>query len=327
MDTFEYCVAIRTLGKAGEKYQALLNSIQKQTIQPKKILVYIAEGYPLPKETIGTEQYIKCPKGMITQRSLPFVEIDTEYTLFCDDDICFPVDFVKKLYDALIKSDSDCVSPHILGPEVVIKYNGSRLIRGLMTYEFPRRDDGWAVKVMRNGSFTYNPHHQEIMPTESAPGACLFIKIDAFHAIHFEDERWLEKMKYPIGEDLLFYYKLFINGYKVAMVFNTGIRHLDAGTGRTNLPKGWYRKTQMIWFIIPYRMRYNLKNISKTEKLKCICSYLLKMTEQFLVLPLRIIHHKRISYLLEFFKGIQDGYRYVHSEEYKKIPFFDAYHK
>ena len=35
----EYCVAIRTLGKAGDKYQALLDSLKAQTIQPKKILV------------------------------------------------------------------------------------------------------------------------------------------------------------------------------------------------------------------------------------------------------------------------------------------------
>lgn len=55
---FSYCVAIRTLGKAGEKYQRELDSLKNQTVQPQKILVYIAEGYELPKETIGIEQYI-----------------------------------------------------------------------------------------------------------------------------------------------------------------------------------------------------------------------------------------------------------------------------
>lgn len=54
----EYVAVIRTLGTAGEKYQTLLNSLDQQTIQPSKILVYIAEGYRIPKETIGKEQYI-----------------------------------------------------------------------------------------------------------------------------------------------------------------------------------------------------------------------------------------------------------------------------
>ena len=53
MKQFEYCAAIRTLGTAGDKYLQTLKSLQSQTIPPKKILVYIAEGYDLPKETIG----------------------------------------------------------------------------------------------------------------------------------------------------------------------------------------------------------------------------------------------------------------------------------
>lgn len=58
----EYTAVIRTLGTAGEKYQTLLDSLNRQTIQPSKILVYIAEGYTMPKETIGKEQYIYVKK-------------------------------------------------------------------------------------------------------------------------------------------------------------------------------------------------------------------------------------------------------------------------
>ena len=54
----QYTAVIRTLGTAGEKYQTLLNSLVAQTIQPSAILVYIAEGYPLPKDTLGKERYI-----------------------------------------------------------------------------------------------------------------------------------------------------------------------------------------------------------------------------------------------------------------------------
>lgn len=59
---FIYTAVIRTLGRAGQKYLDLLNSLQKQTIQPQNILIYIAEGYAIPKETIGVEKYIYVKK-------------------------------------------------------------------------------------------------------------------------------------------------------------------------------------------------------------------------------------------------------------------------
>lgn len=97
-----YTAVIRTLGKAGEKYQTLLESLDRQTIQPSKILVYIAEGYAIPKETIGKEQYIYVRKGMVAQRALPYQEVDTEYILFLDDDVYLPETAVAQLYQYLM---------------------------------------------------------------------------------------------------------------------------------------------------------------------------------------------------------------------------------
>ena len=77
MVEFEYTAVIRTLGTAGEKYQQLLDSLQAQTIAPQAIIVYIAEGYPLPKETIGIERYVYVKKGMVAQRALPYDEVQT----------------------------------------------------------------------------------------------------------------------------------------------------------------------------------------------------------------------------------------------------------
>ena len=82
MAEFEYTAVIRTLGTAGAKYQQLLDSLQAQSVAPKAIIVYIAEGYPLPKETIGTERYVYVKKGMVAQRALPYDEVQTEWMLF-----------------------------------------------------------------------------------------------------------------------------------------------------------------------------------------------------------------------------------------------------
>lgn len=53
-----YTAIIRTLGKAGQKFQTLLDSLCSQSIQPSAILVFLAEGYEIPNETCGKEEYI-----------------------------------------------------------------------------------------------------------------------------------------------------------------------------------------------------------------------------------------------------------------------------
>ena len=94
----EYTAVIRTLGKAGEKYQTLLDSLVSQTIPPKEIIVYIAEGYQFPKETCGKEKYVCVPKGMVAQRALRYDEVHTDYLLMLDDDVYLPGDAVERLF-------------------------------------------------------------------------------------------------------------------------------------------------------------------------------------------------------------------------------------
>ena len=95
-----YSVVIRTIGKAGDKYKALLNSIEKLNPSPIEIIVVIPEGYSLPKERIGNglkEKFIFSKKGMVEQRLRGIGEAKGEYLLICDDDISFDSDFVCKL--------------------------------------------------------------------------------------------------------------------------------------------------------------------------------------------------------------------------------------
>ena len=73
----QYTAVIRTLGKAGDKYQTLLNSLLAQTIAPTDIIVYIAEGYDIPKETVGVEKYVYVKKGLVAQRALSYSEVKT----------------------------------------------------------------------------------------------------------------------------------------------------------------------------------------------------------------------------------------------------------
>ena len=48
MENIDYAIVIRTIGKAGEKYLKLLESIKKLVPQPQEIIVVLPEGYGKP---------------------------------------------------------------------------------------------------------------------------------------------------------------------------------------------------------------------------------------------------------------------------------------
>ncbi|MDE6509079.1 MAG: glycosyltransferase [Muribaculaceae bacterium] len=232
-----YTAVIRTLGRAGEKYQRLLDSLCGQTIRPTRILVYIADGYPLPAETCGREEYIYVRKGMVAQRALRYDEVETEYILFVDDDVCFPADGVEKLFGELRRHDADVVAPDVfdnasrgLKSEIMMTLSGRMRAR--------RGDRTWAYKVMATAGYSYNksPENGAYLSQTNA-GPCFLCRKSDFLKIRFEDEVWLDRIGYAIGEDQIMFYKMYLAGLKSLTVFGTGIEHLDAGGNLGNKEK------------------------------------------------------------------------------------------
>ena len=84
-----------------------------QTIPPKEIIVYIAEGYPFPKETCGKGKYVYVPKGMVAQRALRYDEVHTNYLLMLDDDVYLPGDAVERLFSEMFENGGDVISPDV----------------------------------------------------------------------------------------------------------------------------------------------------------------------------------------------------------------------
>ena len=181
----KYTAVIRTLGKAGVKYQALLDSLCAQTIQPEAIIVYLADGYPIPKETCGREQYVYVKKGMVAQRALNYDEVSSEYILFLDDDVYVAPDGVEKLFEELRLNNADVISPDVF----------------------------------------------------DNAGPCFLCRKLDFLRIRFEDELWLDRTNYAIGDDQVMFYKMYLAGLKLLTVFGTGIKHLDAGENLGNKAK------------------------------------------------------------------------------------------
>lgn len=232
-----YTAVIRTLGRAGEKYQRLLDSLCAQTVRPDKILVYIAEGYPLPKATCGKEQYIYVKKGMVAQRALPYDEVNTEYILFLDDDLLLPDNFVETLFEELQNNEADVAAPDIFpNASRSLKAEIMMTLSGRMRARRGDRKEGY--KVMATSGFSYNKSPKKnAYISQTNAGACFLCRKMDFLKINFEEEKWLDKMGYPIGEDQVMFYKMYLSGLKQLTIFGTGIEHLDAGGNLGNNDK------------------------------------------------------------------------------------------
>lgn len=229
----KYTAVIRTLGTAGEKYQQELDSLMTQTMPPQEIIVYIAEGYPIPKETCGKEKYVYVKKGMVAQRALPYDEVKTEWILFLDDDVYLPSNGVEKLFEAVEKNGADVVSPNTFDHKNMGKT--SKLLNALMYKIKSFRSDTYSYKVLISGGFAYNSNiTKSFYWSETNAGVCFLARKNDFLNIHFEEDLWLDGTPYALPEDQVMYYKMFLSGLRVGTVFNSGIKHLDASTTINN---------------------------------------------------------------------------------------------
>lgn len=313
-----YSVSIRTLGTAGEKYQETLNSVARQTVKPEKVLVYIPHGYALPKETIGIEEYVRCDKGMVTQRSQPFDEITSEYILFLDDDLSFEADFVKKLFDGLLTMDGDCISP-----DIYRCHENNWLIKvrdylGGTKFHFKK---DWSFIIRNDSHYSYNNNpKKKVLLSQSGAGASYLCRKTAYQSIHFEDERWMETYPYACGDDQLFFYKLYLYGFKVLTSFDTEILHLDAGAGHLKDKTKFNYYFAYLDYIIWRRSVFEVKT-TKIAKLWSTCCYSIFYPLRGLPITiLRTIKHRSFIFFIQGFKAMRDARKYTKSEEYKSIP-------
>ena len=311
-----YSVAIRTLGKAGDKYQTLLDSLQRQTIKPQGIYVYIAEGYSLPNETIGEERYIYVNKGMVTQRALQYEDITSEYILFLDDDVYLPPDGVEKLFEAMLKMGANVVAPDVF-PNSERSFMG-KTIMAISGRMWPRKDDKkWAYKVMKNAGYSYNSSpSQNIYMSQTNAGPCFLCSKEDFINIHFEDEAWLEKCSYALGDDQVMFYKMSCMGYKQLTLFNTGIVHLDAGTTLQSEDK----EKKMIYADLRFKIIFWYRFIFEPENslVRILCILSLAYTI-IITLLLSVIRFRFDILRIKCF-AIHDALTFLRSEEYRNLP-------
>ena len=319
-----YSIAIRTLGEAGEKYQKLLNSIKQSKLQPEKIIVVLPQGYALPEEKLGNEQFVYCEKSMIQQRIEALKYINSEYTLFLDDDIAFDECFVEKLLKPLEERTFDCSTGPLFSFFPASK--AGRIVGTLtasVSKSFFHRD--MYVKILRSGGWSYHyfdTNEEHYYPTESFAWTCFMIRTEVMRELHMEDERaWLEKYGYAYGDDRVMAYKLIKMGHAACIVSNALYEHLDAktSTGGTEV------KSIKPVFGLPYmQVIFWNRFIQEFEKNKLqrlinrvwLLYWQIAMTGYHTI---KLLKPGYLPYWKAFQDGLKAGKAYVASEEYHKL--------
>lgn len=312
-----YSIAIRTLGTNLKVLRTELESISRQNIEPENVLVYIADGYARPDFTVGKEEYVWVRKGMVTQRALEYREITSDVILMLDDDMELADDSAERMLNAMIDNKVDCIAADTFkNQEMTLK---QKMVAFVTNFVYARKDDGWAFRQCRNGSFSYNRNPKRVFcPTETFAGPCWMIKKEVLMAVRLQDELWLDAMGFPYGEDAVESYKIYLNGYKSGVLYDSGVRNLDAKTS-----SGAYHKSEKKYyirsfgmFVIWWRMIY----LSRDKKWLSAISYFGKAVWLMIVNVVAglVMCNSRIPY--NYIKGIWDAWRYVHSSEYKSIP-------
>lgn len=318
-----YSIAIRTLGTSGDKFVRELNSIAAQTIKPDKVIIYIAEGYKRPEYSIGIEQYVEIKKGMVAQRALEYDEIDSKYILMLDDDVELAPNSAELLLKTAIENKADCVAADTFeNHKMSIK---SKIYNMFVNLVFPHWDNKWAFKILSNASFSYiNNPKPKFYLSQSAAGPASLWKKSSFLKIKLKEELWIEQLGFAYGDDLLLYNKIYKNGMRLGVSFDSGITHLDGKTSSSNHhsnTKKYYTKS-FATFVIWHRICYNLKTNSIFNKLYIGLIFALKLIWQIPIYLIASICYRNIKILSNYFLGIRDGIKFVHSNEYTKIPNF-----
>ena len=312
-----YSIAIRTLATNPDVLKRELESIVSQTVQPEKAIIYIAEKYERPFFQIGKEEYVWVRKGMVAQRALEYREIDSDVILMLDDDVELAPDSAERMLKAMEEHGVDCVAADTFKNQDMMFRQ--KLMAFISNGVYARGDDGWAFKLNRDGGFSFNRNpRNSFCLTETFAGPCWMAKRDVLKSVHFEDELWLDRMGFSYGDDAVESYKLFMNGFKCGVLYDSGVKNLDAKTS-----SGAYHKTEKKFYTRSYGMFvtwWRMIYTSRDKRWLSAFMFGLKAGWQLNLHVMLGFVKLNVKIPLNYMKGLKDAWAFVHSDDFKNIP-------
>lgn len=315
-----YSIAIRTLGTGGENFRRELESIARQTVQPQKTLIYIAEGFPRPDFQIGDEEYVWVKKGMMSQRALPYNEITSDCILTLDDDVELSPMFAETMLNEMESNRMD-----VLGADVFKVHRmslKSKIFAGLTNLVFPSYSSKYAFRIKANGSFNYLNHPE---PTtylsQSCAGPAILWKKHIFAKLKLSDETWLDSFGFPFGEDALTTYKIFSNNYRLGVSYTAELFDLNSQTSSRsyrNRPDRFYIRSKAM-FATWWRMLFKPYGNQRKGNHKALIFGSLKFLWLTFIMAATSIYLLNPSAFTSHIKGLRDGFRFVKSDGYQQL--------
>ena len=319
-----YSVIIRTIGKASEKYQRLLDSIDELKPKPYEVIVVLPEGYALPKQQLGWERFVFSKKGMVTQRLYGMEACVTPYALFCDDDVEFDSDFVKKLMAPIAEMGCaftagplyDFLPPKGLNTFInTICGSAAPTVFHKTNY----------CTVLNTTGYSFNRHLKEskLYYAQSLPWTCFFADVEKMKMVELDKEMlWLDKHGYGAMDDLTMFYKAYLLGYNTCVIPNALYKHNDAktstrdNTGHVDYALSFNRL--VFW----HRFLYKRKRGIHAKMWSKICFGYNIFTRLVLCVFSDIRGKKDYSSFKIYRKGFKDATLYLKSDDYKSLPQF-----
>lgn len=314
-----YSVVIRTIGDS-PFLENELREIYSQSVKPEKVRIYLPEGGHAPGCKVADEEYLFVRKGMMHQRLLPYDDISSDYILMLDDDVSLEYDSVEKLIRIAEKYDADLLGVDTFkNHQLPFSLKVKAAVTNLVVPHFSKK---WAFKIHKNGSFSYNNNpRRNYYISQSCAGNAMLWKTDTYKNLNISDELWLETLRYTYSEDMLQSYKVYKNGMKLGVVFNSGIRHLDFKSASASYqadPQKIKIRT-IAQFAIWWRTCYKPGHTGSISKFLSACSFSFKMAWLFvLFLSLSLVKFD-FSYCSNFLKGISEGWKFVHSKPFRSL--------
>ena len=112
-----------------------------------------------------------------------------------------PENFVQKASDFIKENDVDLISANVF-PNHEASLKGK--IVAAMQSVFPMRSSYWGFKVTRCGRYLYNNNPKaDFLYSQTGSGNCILCRKRTFIESHFEDEIWMDKFGYALGDDQL----------------------------------------------------------------------------------------------------------------------------
>lgn len=323
MECIDYSVIIRTIGKAGEKYQYLLDSIAKLEPQPREVIVVLPEGYSEPVERLGWETFYYSPKGMVTQRMYGVERCKTPYALICDDDVCFGSDFVQKLHEPIAKGLCGLSSGPLYsflpvkGPKALVS-----AVSGAAAPTMFHRDR--YVSVLRTAGYSYNrdlqPEKRKFYESQSLAGTCFYADIAALKEVGFSEETWIDASGYSAYEDQTMFYKAWLRGIKTIVVADAYYAHQDAKTSTRGNKPIVMRCLALNRLIFWHRFIYSMEKsaVGRGWARVCFAYRMLWLRVWTFIDYLRKRMTKEDVHTV--LQACADGWVYVRSQEYHRLP-------